>query len=69
MSNDKMVTQYGEVHTPICESCVNRSVEDPFRCLAFPKGIPDEILTGKNDHSKPFKGDHGIRYEKGEPSA
>tara|TARA_R110000751_G_scaffold49954_2_gene110826 strand:+ start:387 stop:509 length:123 start_codon:yes stop_codon:yes gene_type:complete len=26
-------------------------------------GIPDEILTGEHDHNKPFKGDHGIRFE------
>lgn len=27
------------------------------RCMAFPGGvIPDDILEGKNDHSKPVKG-------------
>lgn len=25
-----------------------------FNCIAFPDGIPDEILTGENDHSKPL---------------
>jgi len=33
-------------------------------CEAFPNGIPDEIAYGDNDHTKPFKGDNGIRYEK-----
>tara|TARA_B100001964_G_scaffold236428_1_gene298129 strand:+ start:142 stop:393 length:252 start_codon:yes stop_codon:yes gene_type:complete len=35
-------------------------------CKAFPngKGIPFEIAYGKNLHLKPFKGDHGIQYEK-----
>jgi hypothetical protein len=25
-------------------------------CLAFPNGIPDEIVSGENEHSKPLKG-------------
>ena len=25
-------------------------------CLAFPDGIPDEITSGQNEHSKPLKG-------------
>lgn len=32
-------------------------------CDAFPDGIPEEILFGRNDHRKPFPGDHGIQYE------
>ena len=35
-------------------------------CEAFPKGIPDEIAYGDNDHTKPFKGDNGIQYQKEE---
>ena len=27
-----------------------------LKCVAFPNGIPNEILTGNNDHSKPLKG-------------
>jgi hypothetical protein len=33
-------------------------------CKAFPKGIPDKIWSGENNHEKPFKGDHGIQFEK-----
>jgi hypothetical protein len=35
-------------------------------CEAFPypKGIPDEINSGKNDHTTPYPGDNGIRYER-----
>jgi hypothetical protein len=39
----------------VCFKCKN------FRrfkggCLAFPNGIPDEITSGQNEHSKPLKG-------------
>jgi len=33
------------------------------KCLAFPKGIPDAIWTGKNDHKKPYNGDHDIQFK------
>jgi len=39
-------------------------LDDPiFVCKAFPKGIPEEILSGRNKHTKPFKGDNGIHYK------
>ncbi len=31
-------------------------------CRAFPFGIPDEILSGKVSHEKPYPGDNGIRF-------
>jgi len=33
-------------------------------CKAFPDGIPYEIAYGDNLHNEPYKGDHGIQYEK-----
>lgn len=36
-----------------CVNCVNYLGE--LSCLAFDR-IPDEILTGENDHSKPLRG-------------
>ena len=32
-------------------------------CAAYPDGIPVEILNGTVDHTKPYKGDHGILFE------
>lgn len=62
---DRFVAGDGVVFvTPPCATCKHRSKKAPGYCLAFPDGIPEEILTGKNDHTKPFKGDHGIQYEK-----
>ncbi len=31
-------------------------------CEAFPYGIPREISSGEDDHSRPIEGDHGICY-------
>jgi len=44
-----------------CQNC--EFYKGYFVCKAFPKGIPDKILTGEHDHTKPFKGDGGIRFE------
>ena len=32
-------------------------------CVAYPFKIPEEILNGLHNHTKPFKGDNGIRFE------
>ena len=35
-------------------------------CKAFPGKIPDGIAYGKNLHTKPYPGDHGIQFEAAE---
>jgi hypothetical protein len=35
-------------------------------CKAFPNGIPKEIYFEKRDHTEPFEGDNGIRFEEKE---
>lgn len=39
-------------------------LDDPtFVCRAFPTGIPEDVLAGRNDHTQPIDGDGGLRYE------
>ncbi len=56
----------GDTLVDVSELCVGcrHFLNLNLGCDAFPVGIPDEILTGKFDHRKPYPGDHGIRYEK-----
>ncbi len=52
--------------TVVCVICKHmRTVvkNGKMTCDAFPDGIPDEILTAKVDHYKPYPGDHGIQFE------
>lgn len=36
---------------------------DDIGCKAFPKGIPDDIWFGRQDHTKSYPGDNGILFE------
>lgn len=44
-----------------CSTC--RHYLGNWKCAAYPKRIPEEILLGKHDHTTPFPGDSGIMYE------
>jgi hypothetical protein len=46
---------------PLCLIC--KHYRKAQRCDAFPKRIPQGILTSKFDHRKPFRGDNEIRFE------
>ena len=37
-------------------------------CAAFPDGIPDEILSDRIKHDRPYPGDHGIQFEDAVPT-
>lgn len=34
-----------------------------MKCEAYPDGIPEKIMTGLHDHTKPYPGDKGIRFK------
>ena len=47
----------------LCNRCKNYIGN--LKCFAFPGGIPNEIVIGKNDHSKPLKDqNNNIVFEK-----
>jgi hypothetical protein len=54
--------------SPICGRCVHWKPRLLRGCDAFPtkNGIPFEIWKGDADHTVPYPGDHGIRYEEAE---
>ena len=47
--------------TPRCKKCRHYDVMNAagMSCKAFPEEIPDSIVLGENDHSKPIKGQEG----------
>jgi hypothetical protein len=49
---------------PQCTGCRHLPEDgEDMSCPAFPAGIPDEILLGLHDHTEPYPGDRGIRFE------
>lgn len=62
MEQSKFSAEYCRELKPLCDTCAHRSDVSHGICLAYPKGIPMEILTGEWDHHKSCKGDHGIRF-------
>ena len=63
-------TPNGNINIPFialmnCMFCKHFDLEEKAinKCKAFPDGIPEEIMIGKFDHRKKYKGDNGIRFE------
>lgn len=53
---------------PICLLCEHlksptETGQGTFRCIAFPRKIPERILLGGYDHRKPYSGDKGIQFK------
>ncbi|HMO03908.1 MAG TPA: hypothetical protein PKC67_02525 [Kiritimatiellia bacterium] len=50
---------------PRCLTCKHYigATGQEFVCKAFPNGIPDAIIDGEFDHTQPYEGDGGIRFE------
>lgn len=51
-------------YSPVCGECVHLTNNDPNNrvCKAF-KDIPLSIWNGENDHTRPVRGDNGVRFE------
>lgn len=56
-----------DIFSPICCGCAHATLAFGHRCAAFPDRIPDAIWKGENDHTQPYPGDNGIRFERRMP--
>jgi hypothetical protein len=53
------------IHGTFCTHCKHYLGTNPKAiCVAFPDGIPREILFSEVSHKVPFDGDNGIQYER-----
>jgi hypothetical protein len=53
------------IYRSLCTMCVHKSNDeetDQPICLAFPQGIPDEIVRLGFDHREEYPGDGGVRF-------
>ena len=44
----------------VCPVC--RNYQGKGKCKAYPRGIPEAISTGKNDHEHHYPGDGGLFF-------
>ncbi len=43
-----------EVTSRVASCLFCKNLAKGWKCEAFPEGIPDDILSGENDHTKPL---------------
>jgi hypothetical protein len=49
--------------SPVCRYCRHLYNSLARTCEAFPRGIPEVIWEGHQDHRSPYPGDQGIQFE------
>jgi len=52
------------MYSSTCSHCAHLQCNWKRQCKAFPIRIPDEIWEGRNNHTEPYPGDFGIRFER-----
>ena len=57
-----IIGDHGDLKVSQCTFCAHRG-PDATKCKAFPTGIPVKILYNEHDHTLPYEGDNGIRYQ------
>lgn len=57
-----MSQEEGMMVDPICMLCARTIGWPGMECDAYPEGIPQEILNGEVDHTKPYKDDDGLTF-------
>ena len=63
MGKDRFIAEADDIRflSP-CAACRHKN-SGKATCAAFPGGIPEVMLNGKNDHRSAYPGDNGIRFE------
>tara|TARA_R100000501_G_C2631536_1_gene127893 strand:- start:4609 stop:4896 length:288 start_codon:yes stop_codon:yes gene_type:complete len=52
-----------EMTFPQCIVCEHLISADEETCEAYPEGIPGPLFYGEISHTKPYKGDNGLRFD------
>lgn len=48
----------------LCRKCRHFLVAEPGNtCRAYPDGVPDIFMDGRQEHRQPYEGDNGIQFE------